>query len=138
MSVTHLHAITAQGIGMRDAHVAASIGAGSAMPFPWLVCRGGPLNVIGRRTRARSVGQITAIGSRGSAIGLTSRATVGSTGISSRGWRTIGWSPRSVPLAHMTRVDVRVDIRLRICLHDPAGGSQNATAIKARFIVTSL
>jgi hypothetical protein len=64
--------ITAQGIGMRDAHVAASIGAGSAMPFPWLVCRGGPLNVIGRRTRARSVGQITAIGPRGSAIGLTS------------------------------------------------------------------
>ena len=47
--------ITAQGIGMRDAHVAASIGAGSAMPFPWLVCRGGPLNVIGRRTGARSI-----------------------------------------------------------------------------------
>jgi hypothetical protein len=121
-----LVSITAQGIGMRDAHVAASVRAWSAMPFPRLVSRSGPRDVIGRRPRPRSVGEITAIGRRRSTIGLSaislaSRATVGSTGISSRraiGWRRgVGWR-RAVAWGRSAI--------LCICPHDPTGGSQNA------------
>src|SRR5262249_22601677 len=76
----------------------------------------------------------TAIGL--SAIILTSRATVGSTGISSRraiGWRRgVGWR-RAVAWGRSAI--------LCICLHDPGGRSQNAYSCdgdKARLIVTSL
>ena len=47
--------IPAQGVGVRDAHVAASVRAGGGMPFKRLVCLCGPLDVVGRRTGARSI-----------------------------------------------------------------------------------
>jgi hypothetical protein len=53
-----LVSITAQGISMCDAHIAASIRAGSAMPFPRLVCRWSIVacsDVIGRRTGTRGI-----------------------------------------------------------------------------------
>src|SRR5689334_12999027 len=69
--------ITAQGVSVRDAHVAALVGAGSAMPFPWLVCIGGPLNVIGRRTRPRCIGEPGAgPGARRGASAIARGATV--------------------------------------------------------------
>ena len=121
-----LVSITAQGIGMRDAHVAASVRAGSGVPLVRGVSVAGPRHVIGRRSRPRGVGEITAIGRRRSAIGLSairlaSRATVSSTGISSRraiGWRrSVGWR-RAVAWGRSAI--------LCICLHDPRGRSQNA------------
>ena len=118
--------ITAQRVGVRDAHVAASVRAGSGVPLVRGVSVGGPRHVIGRRSRPRGVGEITAIGRRRSAIGLSairlaSRATVSSTGISSRraiGWRrSVGWR-RAVAWGRSAI--------LCICLHDPRGRSQNA------------
>src|SRR5262249_28281627 len=92
-------------------------------------------NGIGLTTRARGEGRTTGIDRRGSAsidlsaIGLTSSATVGSTGISWRrsvGWgRAVGWL-RSVALGRITRVDIWVDIGLCIGRHHPGGRSQNA------------
>src|SRR5262245_17535117 len=70
--------IPAQGVGVRDAHVAAPVWAGSPVPFPWLVCTGGPLDVIGRRTGARGIDHPTvrsAPSRRGSAR-IARRATV--------------------------------------------------------------
>src|SRR5262249_62041338 len=83
-----LKSVATQGVGVGDAHIAASHWAGSGVPF----IRLGRLcgirsrrNGIGLPTRARGEGRITGIDRRGSAIvltaiGLTSRATVGSTG----------------------------------------------------------
>jgi hypothetical protein len=113
--------ITAQGIGMRDAHVAASIGAGSAMPFPWLVCRGGPLDVIGRRTRPRLIDDPT-VRRAPSIRAPSTRRAVCSTGMTSTGIRlrrgigwglTIGWSGSAI---------------LCIRLHHPGGRDQNSHA----------
>src|SRR5215471_3880484 len=116
-----LVSVPTDGVGVGNAHIASLIRAGSGVPLP----RAGALtgidltrNVIGRRTGARGIDDITARRSRG-----TGRATVGATGIFSR--RGVGWSPRSVALAHITRVDVRVDIGLCIRLRDPRGRSQN-------------
>src|SRR5262249_20713307 len=122
-----LVAVAAIDIDVGGAHIAASHWA---VPFIRLgrvsgICSRS--NGIGLPTRARREGRTTGIDRRGSAtsaIGPPSRA-IGSTGISSRraiGWRRgVGWCPRSVPLAHITRVDVRVDIGLCVRRHHPGG-----------------
>jgi len=81
---------------MLYALIAAAHRTGTRVPLPLGRALTGiylTRNVIGRRTRARGVDKITARRLRG-----TGRATVGSTGISSRraiGWgRGVGWSPR--------------------------------------------
>src|SRR5262249_54285112 len=101
-------AIAAIEVDMLYALIAAAHRTGTSLPVPRATrLRGIRLtrNVIGRRTRARGVDEITARRLRG-----TGSATVGSPGVSSRraiGWRRgVGWCPRSVPLAHITRVDV--------------------------------
>jgi len=98
-------AVTAIDVDVGRAHIAASHWA---VPFIRLgrlcgICS--RRNGVGRPTRARGEGRTTGIDRRGSAwiglsaIGLTSSATVGSTGISSRRAigrrRGVGW-PRSV------------------------------------------
>src|SRR5947207_3328428 len=50
-----LETITAQWVGVRHAHVAASVRAGGGMPFKRRLC--GPLDVIGRRTGTRGIGE---------------------------------------------------------------------------------
>jgi len=127
-----LKSVATQGVGVGHAHIAASHRAGSGVPFVRLgrlcgICSRS--NGIGRPTRARGEGRITAIDRRGSAIVLTaivltSRATVGSTGISSRrasGWRRgVGWC-RSVAWAGWSRSAI-----LCIRPRHPSGRSQNA------------
>jgi hypothetical protein len=126
-----LVAVTAIDVDVGRAHIAA---------FHWAVpfIRLGRLcgicsrsNGIGLPTRARGEGRTTGIdrrgSTRGSAIGLTSRATVGSTGISSRravGWRRgvgwcrgVGWG-RAVGWGRSAILCIRP--------RDPGGRSQNA------------
>jgi hypothetical protein len=113
-----LESVATQGVGVGNAHIAPLIGAGSGVPFPRASALTGidlTRNVIGRRTRARGVDEITARRSRG-----TGRATVGATGIFSRrgirlrravGWGSaVGWSRSAI---------------LCVRLHHPGGRSQN-------------
>jgi pimeloyl-ACP methyl ester carboxylesterase len=114
-----LESVATQRVDVGHAHAAALVGAGSTVPFPRArallsICL--TRNVIGRRTRARGVNEITARRLRD-----TGRATVGSTGIPSRrgiglrraiGWGSaVGWSRSAI---------------LCVRLSDPGGRSQNA------------
>jgi hypothetical protein len=112
------------------AHIAASHRAGSGVPFIRLrrlcgICSRS--NGIGLPTRARGEGRTTGVDRRGSAIvltaiGLTSSATVGSTGISSRraiGWRRgVGWRRGGVGWGRSAILCIRP--------RHPGGWSQNA------------
>src|SRR2546430_627226 len=113
-----LESVATHGVGVGNAHIAPLIRAGSGVPLPWAGALTGidlTRNVIGRRTRARGVDEITARRSRG-----TGRATVGATGIFSRrgirlrraiGWGSaVGWSRSAI---------------LCVRLRNPGGRSQN-------------
>jgi len=112
-----LVSVATHGVGVGNAHIAPLIRAGSGVPFPRASALTGiylTRNVIGRRTRARRVDEITTRRSRG-----TGRATVGATGIFSRrgirlrraiGWGAVGWSRSAI---------------LCVRLRNPGGRSQN-------------
>jgi hypothetical protein len=82
--------IPAQGIGMRDAHVAAPVWAGSGVPFVRLVYLCGPLDVIGRRTRPRLIDDPTGIRGYGPhrTIYLAGQTGIDAIGKVAEGFRT--------------------------------------------------